>query len=231
MDDSTGEQSRLSCPQTREEMKLQEGGSVLPQEEGPSGRCREDGRLLAATLLLVASCSCLTALALCWAAALQAELGSLRAELRGRPGAPQAGAAPGLNQRIFAPPAPGESNSSQSGRSKRGLPEADEAVTQDCLQLIADSDTPTIRKGNKLSPKNSNRARRRFKRPMKNYNLENSSFPHLAKTNNAVRHPKGCGCPSPVSLHFTELWSSWYGGRSTLTLPGGSRGLSGPFAM
>uniref|UniRef100_A0A8C6D4H6 TNF superfamily member 13b n=1 Tax=Moschus moschiferus TaxID=68415 RepID=A0A8C6D4H6_MOSMO len=147
MDDSTGEQSRLSCPQTREEMKLQEGGSVLPQEESPSGRCRKDGRLLAATLLLAASCSCLTALALCWVAALQAELGSLRAELRGRPGAPQAGAAPGLNQRIFAPPAPGESNSSQSGRSKRGLPEADEAVTQDCLQLIADSDTPTIRKG------------------------------------------------------------------------------------
>ncbi|XP_010829853.1 PREDICTED: tumor necrosis factor ligand superfamily member 13B [Bison bison bison] len=77
MDDSTGEQSRLSCPQTREEMKLKEGGSVLPQEESPSGRCSKDGKLLAVTLLLAASSS----------------------------------------------------------------------FTQDCLQLIADSDTPTIRKG------------------------------------------------------------------------------------
>lgn len=156
MDDSTGEQSRLSCPQTREEMKLKEGGSVLPQEESPSGRCSKDGKLLALTLLLAASSSCLTVLAFCWVASLQAELGSLRAELRGRPGAPQAGAAapreapgvtPALKQRIFAPPAPGESNSSQSGRSKRALQEAEETVTQDCLQLIADSDTPTIRKG------------------------------------------------------------------------------------
>ncbi|KAB0343036.1 hypothetical protein FD755_015375 [Muntiacus reevesi] len=134
MDDSTGEQSRLSCPQTREEMKLKEGGSVLPQEESPSGRCSKDGKLLAVTLLLAASSSCLTVLAFCWVASLQAELGSLRAELRGRPGAPQAGAAaareaPGVTpalKRIFAPPAPGESNSSQSGRSKRGLPEAEE---------------------------------------------------------------------------------------------------------
>lgn len=93
MDDSTGEQSRLSCPQTREEMKLKEGGSVLPQEESPSGRCSKDGKLLALTLLLAASSSCLTVLAFCWVASLQAELGSLRAELRGRPGAPQAGAA------------------------------------------------------------------------------------------------------------------------------------------
>ncbi|XP_070327527.1 tumor necrosis factor ligand superfamily member 13B isoform X2 [Odocoileus virginianus] len=155
MDDSTGLQSRLSYPQTREEMKLKEGGSVLPQEESPSGRCSKDGKLLAVTLLLAASSSCLTVLAFCWVASLQAELGSLRAELRGRPGAPQAGAAaareaPGVTpalKRIFAPPAPGESNSSQSGRSKRGLPEAEETVTQDCLQLIADSDTPTIRKG------------------------------------------------------------------------------------
>ena len=83
MDDSTGEQSRLSCPQTREEMKLKEGGSVLPQEESPSGRCSKDGKLLAVTLLLAASSSCLTVLAFCWVASLQAELGSLRAELRG----------------------------------------------------------------------------------------------------------------------------------------------------
>uniref|UniRef100_A0AC11CYQ5 Uncharacterized protein n=1 Tax=Ovis aries TaxID=9940 RepID=A0AC11CYQ5_SHEEP len=138
MDDSTGEQSRLSCPQTREEMKLKEGGSVLPQEESPSGRCSKDGKLLAVTLLLAASSSCLTVLAFCWVASLQAELGSLRAELRGRPGAPQAGAAapreapgvtPALKQRIFAPPAPGESNSSQSGRSKRALQEAEETGT------------------------------------------------------------------------------------------------------
>nr|XP_012419800.1 PREDICTED: tumor necrosis factor ligand superfamily member 13B isoform X2 [Odobenus rosmarus divergens] len=48
---------------------------------------------------------------------------------------------------IFAPPAAGEGNSSQSSRNKRALQGPEETVTQDCLQLIADSDTPTIRKG------------------------------------------------------------------------------------
>lgn len=35
----------------------------------------------------------------------------------------------------------------QSNRSKRAAQDAEETVTQDCLQLIADSDMPTIRKG------------------------------------------------------------------------------------
>ncbi|XP_047576347.1 tumor necrosis factor ligand superfamily member 13B isoform X3 [Lutra lutra] len=48
---------------------------------------------------------------------------------------------------IFAPPAAGGGNSSQSSRNKRALQGPEEAVTQDCLQLIADNDTPTIRKG------------------------------------------------------------------------------------
>ncbi|XP_065752159.1 tumor necrosis factor ligand superfamily member 13B isoform X3 [Phocoena phocoena] len=109
MDDSTGEQSRLSRLKTRDEMKLKETVSILPQKESPSVRFSKDGKLLAVTLLLALLSCCLT--------------GS------------------------FALPAPGESNSSQSSRSKRGLQDAEETVTQDCLQLIADTDTPTIRKG------------------------------------------------------------------------------------
>ncbi|XP_061026778.1 tumor necrosis factor ligand superfamily member 13B isoform X2 [Eubalaena glacialis] len=162
MDDSTGEQSRLSRPKTRDEMKLKETVSILPQKESPSVRFSKDGKLLAVTLLLALLSCCLTVLSFCRVASLQAELGRLRAELRELPGAPQAGAAApraALREAAAAtsalqvslrqpqPPAPGESNSSQSSRSKRGLPDAEETVTQDCLQLIADSDTPTIRKG------------------------------------------------------------------------------------
>ncbi|XP_057563660.1 tumor necrosis factor ligand superfamily member 13B isoform X2 [Hippopotamus amphibius kiboko] len=138
MDDSTGEQSRLSCLKTREEMKLKETVSILPQKESPSVRFSKDGKLLAVTLLLALLSCCLTVLSFCRVASLQAELGSLRAELRGLPGAPQAGAAapraalreapaatPALKG-ILAPPAPGESNSSQSSRSKRGLQDVEE---------------------------------------------------------------------------------------------------------
>ncbi|XP_005668587.1 tumor necrosis factor ligand superfamily member 13B isoform X1 [Sus scrofa] len=157
MDDSTGEQSRLSCLSTREEMKLKETVPILPQKESPSVRISKDGKLLVVTLLLALLSCCLTVLSFCRVASLQAELGSLRAELRehraeGLPGAPQAGAAapraaPPALKGIFAPPAPRESSSIQSNRSKRAAQDAEETVTQDCLQLIADSDMPTIRKG------------------------------------------------------------------------------------
>lgn len=98
MDDSTGEQSRLSCLSTREEMKLKETVPILPQKESPSVRISKDGKLLVVTLLLALLSCCLTVLSFCRVASLQAELGSLRAELRehraeGLPGAPQAGAA------------------------------------------------------------------------------------------------------------------------------------------
>ncbi|XP_008683195.2 tumor necrosis factor ligand superfamily member 13B [Ursus maritimus] len=160
-----GQRSRLSpCLQRGEEMKLKECVSILPLKESPSVPFSKDGTLLAVTLLLALMASCLSALSFYRVAALQAELGSLRAELREHqaerlPGPPQAGAtapraavqeAPAVTSAlkgIFAPPAAGEGNSSQSGRNKRALQGPEETVTQDCLQLIADSDTPTIRKG------------------------------------------------------------------------------------
>ncbi|XP_005668588.1 tumor necrosis factor ligand superfamily member 13B isoform X2 [Sus scrofa] len=136
MDDSTGEQSRLSCLSTREEMKLKETVPILPQKESPSVRISKDGKLLVVTLLLALLSCCLTVLSFCRVASLQAELGSLRAELRehraeGLPGAPQAGAAapraaPPALKGIFAPPAPRESSSIQSNRSKRAAQDAEE---------------------------------------------------------------------------------------------------------
>nr|ABI20564.1 B-cell activating factor [Sus scrofa] len=109
MYESTGEQSRLSCLSTREEMKMKETVPILPQKESPSVRISKDGKLLVVTLLLALLSCFLTG--------------------------------------IFAPPAPRESSSIQSNRSKRAAQDAEETVTQDCLQLIADSDMPTIRKG------------------------------------------------------------------------------------
>ncbi|XP_004423224.1 PREDICTED: tumor necrosis factor ligand superfamily member 13B [Ceratotherium simum simum] len=166
MDDSTrGEQSRLSsCLKRREEMKLKDSVSILPQKESPSVRLSKDGKLLAVPLLLALLSCCLTVVSFCRVVALQTELGSLREELQAQhaerpPGPPRAGAAaPRAAVRqaaaatsalkgIFAPPALGESNSNQSSRSKRAVSDSEETVTQDCLQLIADSDTPTIRKG------------------------------------------------------------------------------------
>ncbi|KAM5278828.1 tumor necrosis factor ligand superfamily member 13B isoform 1-T1 [Hipposideros larvatus] len=166
MDDSIeGEQSRLSsCLKGREEMKRKECVSILPQKESPSVRPSKDGTLLALTLLLALVSCCLTVVSFCRVATLQAELGNLRAELREPPakqlpGHSQAGAAapraavqgaPAASaalKGIFAAAALGNSNASQSSRNKRALQGPEETVTQDCLQLIADSDTPTIRKG------------------------------------------------------------------------------------
>ncbi|XP_022358743.1 tumor necrosis factor ligand superfamily member 13B [Enhydra lutris kenyoni] len=166
MDGCTGRQSRLSPRLERgEEMKLKECVSILPLKESPSVPVSKDGTLLAVTLLLALAAGCLSVLAFCRVAALQAELRSLQAELRELhraeqlPGAPQAGAAapraavreapavPSALKGISAPPAAGGANSSQSSRNKRALQGPEEAATQDCLQLIADNDTPAIRKG------------------------------------------------------------------------------------
>nr|XP_055216740.1 tumor necrosis factor ligand superfamily member 13B isoform X1 [Gorilla gorilla gorilla] len=160
MDDSTErEQSRLtSCLKKREEMKLKECVSILPRKESPSVRSSKDGKLLAATLLLALLSCCLTVVSFYQVAALQGDLASLRAELQGHhaeklpagAGAPKAGLeeAPAVTAglKIFEPPAPGEGNSSQSSRNKRAVQGPEETVTQDCLQLIADSETPTIQK-------------------------------------------------------------------------------------
>ncbi|XP_011913406.1 PREDICTED: tumor necrosis factor ligand superfamily member 13B isoform X1 [Cercocebus atys] len=161
MDDSTErEQSRLtSCLKKREEMKLKECVSILPQKESPSVRSSKDGKLLAAALLLALLSCCLTVVSFYQVAALQGDLASLRAELQGhhaeklpaRARAPKAGLgeAPAVTAglKIFEPPAPGKGNSSQSSRNKRAIQGAEETVIQDCLQLIADSETPTIQKG------------------------------------------------------------------------------------
>ncbi|XP_021503924.1 tumor necrosis factor ligand superfamily member 13B isoform X2 [Meriones unguiculatus] len=142
---------RLSFyPEKGEEMKV---GCVpiTPQKEGAwVGVCR-DGRLLAATLLLALLSSGFTVMSLYRLAALQADLTSLRTELQGyRSSATPAGAeAPGATAgaQLLAPAAPGPHNSSLGRRNRRSFPGPEETVTQDCLQLIADSDTPTIRKG------------------------------------------------------------------------------------
>nr|XP_002742579.1 tumor necrosis factor ligand superfamily member 13B [Callithrix jacchus]CTQ86148.1 TPA: tumor necrosis factor ligand 7A [Callithrix jacchus] len=161
MDDSTErEQSRLtSCLKKREEMKLKECISILPQKESPSVRYSKDGKLLAATLLLALLFCCLTVVSFYQVATLQRDLASLRAELQGHhseqlpagAGAPKAtleeAPAVTMGLKIFEAPAPGEGNPSQSSRKKRAIQDPEETVTQDCLQLIADSATPTIQKG------------------------------------------------------------------------------------
>ncbi|XP_008060759.1 tumor necrosis factor ligand superfamily member 13B isoform X3 [Carlito syrichta] len=137
------EQSRLSsCIKKREEMKLKECVSILPQEENPSVRSSKDGKLLAASLLLaLLSCS-LTVVSFYQVAVLQADLVSLRAEMRGHQaeqlptppetgtGVPRAalGEAPAVTTglKIFAAPAPGESNSSWSSRNKRAVESTEE---------------------------------------------------------------------------------------------------------
>lgn len=85
MDDSTErEQSRLtSCLKKREEMKLKECVSILPQKESPSVRSSKDRKLLAAALLLALLSCCLTVVSFYQVAALQGDLASLRAELQG----------------------------------------------------------------------------------------------------------------------------------------------------
>lgn len=98
-DFAEGKQSLLSsCPKRREEMKLKEPVSILPQKESPSVRSSRGGILLALTLLLALVSCCLTVVSFCRVAALQAELSSLRVELQEHqaeqlPGSPGAGAA------------------------------------------------------------------------------------------------------------------------------------------
>ncbi|KAM6179620.1 tumor necrosis factor ligand superfamily member 13B [Erethizon dorsatum] len=147
MDESTV-QSRLSSGlEGAGEMKVA-CAPILARKESPSARLSRDAKLLAATLLLALLSGGLTVVSFCRVAALQADLESLRAQLRGPPtaAAPRAPSAAGPKG-VFAPASLAESNSSRSGRRKRALEGPEESVTQDCLQLIADSDTPTIRKG------------------------------------------------------------------------------------
>lgn len=100
MNDCTeGKPARLSPGlKRREEMKLKEYVSILPQKESPSARFSRDGSLLALTLLLALVSCCLTVVSFCRVAALQVELKSLREELLEHqaeqlPGPPPAGAA------------------------------------------------------------------------------------------------------------------------------------------
>ncbi|XP_076769908.1 tumor necrosis factor ligand superfamily member 13B isoform X2 [Arvicanthis niloticus] len=138
------------CPEKGEDMKV---GYVpiTPQKEGAwVGFCR-DGRLLAATLLLALLSSSFTAMSLYQLAALQADLMSLRMELQSYRGSatPAAQGAPGLTAgvKLLTPAAHRPHNSSRGHRNRRAFQGPEETVIQDCLQLIADSDTPTIRKG------------------------------------------------------------------------------------
>ncbi|XP_038184028.1 tumor necrosis factor ligand superfamily member 13B [Arvicola amphibius] len=138
------------CPEKGEEMKVG-GVSITPQKECAwVGICR-DGRLLTATLLLALLSSSLTVISLYRFAALQADLMSLRAELQryraaAAPAAPGAPGAP-AGAKLLAPAAARAHNSSFGHRNRRAFESPEETVTQDCLQLIADSATPTIRKG------------------------------------------------------------------------------------
>ncbi|GAB1292974.1 Tumor necrosis factor ligand superfamily member 13B [Apodemus speciosus] len=122
-----------------------------PQKEGAWVWICRDGRLLAATLLLALLSSSFTAMSLYRLAALQADLMSLRMELQSFRGSatPAAQGTPGLTAgvKLLTPAAPRPHNSSRGHRNRRAFQGPEETVIQDCLQLIADSDTPTIRKG------------------------------------------------------------------------------------
>uniref|UniRef100_H0WFS3 TNF superfamily member 13b n=2 Tax=Otolemur garnettii TaxID=30611 RepID=H0WFS3_OTOGA len=159
VDDSTHrEQSRPSAGLwKREKMKPKECVPTVPPKESPSVRASKDGQLLAATSLLALLSCGLAVVAFYQLATLRADLASLRAELQGHqaaqlPAPPeQAAGAPTAvtpgRKEIFTPPAPAHSSPGRSNRSKRAPQGPEETVTQDCLQLIADGDTPTIRKG------------------------------------------------------------------------------------
>ncbi|KAL6061111.1 hypothetical protein STEG23_032483 [Scotinomys teguina] len=127
------------------------GVSITPQKECAWVVICRDGRLLAVTLLLALLSSGLTVVSLYRFAALQADLMSLRMELQDYRGAlaPAAPGAPGTTEatKLQAPAAPRSHNSSIGHRNRRSFQAPEETVIQDCLQLIADSDTPTIRKG------------------------------------------------------------------------------------
>lgn len=127
------------------------GVSITPQKECAWVGIWRDGRLLTATLLLALLSSSLTVMSLYRFAALQADLMSLRAELQlyraaAAPAAPGAPGAP-AGAKLLAPAAARAHNSSFGHRNRRAFENPEETVTQDCLQLIADSATPTIRKG------------------------------------------------------------------------------------
>ncbi|KAM5288076.1 tumor necrosis factor ligand superfamily member 13B [Ctenodactylus gundi] len=172
-----------------------ERAARLPPPGSPPARRSRDARLLAAASLLALLACGLALVSWHRVAALQADLVSLREELRGHrapapPARPQPGAAaaaaaagtalaapaglevrsrpraalraplpppprrrpsgnsgPLCSQGILGPAALIQGSSSRSIRSERAVAGPEETVTQDCLQLIADSDTPTIRKG------------------------------------------------------------------------------------
>uniref|UniRef100_A0A8C6GUT0 Tumor necrosis factor (ligand) superfamily, member 13b n=1 Tax=Mus spicilegus TaxID=10103 RepID=A0A8C6GUT0_MUSSI len=139
------------CSEKGEDMKVGYDPITPQKEEGAwFGICR-DGRLLAATLLLALLSSSFTAMSLYQLAALQADLMSLRMELQSYRGSatPAAAGAPELTAgvKLLTPAAPRPHNSSRGHRNRRAFQGPEETVIQDCLQLIADSDTPTIRKG------------------------------------------------------------------------------------
>ncbi|XP_021026437.1 tumor necrosis factor ligand superfamily member 13B isoform X2 [Mus caroli] len=139
------------CSEKGEDMKVGYDPITPQKEEGAwVGICR-DGRLLAATLLLALLSSSFTAMSLYQLAALQADLMSLRMELQSYRGSatPAAPGAPELTAgvKLLTPAAPQPHNSSRGHRNRRAFQGPEETVIQDCLQLIADSDTPTIRKG------------------------------------------------------------------------------------
>ncbi|XP_012996964.1 tumor necrosis factor ligand superfamily member 13B isoform X1 [Cavia porcellus] len=148
MDGTAAAQSRLSPLAHRAGEMKAACAPVLARTESPSARLCGDARLLAATLLLALLSGGLTVVSFCRVAALQADLEGLRAQLqRAPPAAPRRALGAAGPQGVFAPASLAESNSSGSVRRKRALEGPEETVTQDCLQLIADSDTPTIRKG------------------------------------------------------------------------------------
>ncbi|XP_069859407.1 tumor necrosis factor ligand superfamily member 13B [Dipodomys merriami] len=112
-----------------------------------AARLSRDQKLLAAAALLALLAGALALLAVHRVAALHGELRRLRADLRRAAAAARPVAAPPRLQAIVPLAAAGQSNASRSARHKRALEGAEETVSQDCLQLIADSDMPTIRKG------------------------------------------------------------------------------------
>lgn len=125
---------------------------VTPQKEGAWVEVCRDGRLLTATLLLALLSSGFTVMSLYRLAALQADLMSLRTELQGYRASATPAAVPEASgatagTKLLALAAPGPHNSSLGHRNRRAFQGPEETVIQDCLQLIADSDTPTIRKG------------------------------------------------------------------------------------
>ncbi|KAM4859684.1 tumor necrosis factor ligand superfamily member 13B [Thomomys bottae] len=115
------------------------GAGILSPRGAARARLSRGEKLLAAAVLLALLAAALALLSVYRVAALHGELRRLRADLQ-RAAANRPGASVALA-------AAGRSNASRSARPKRALDGAEEPVSQDCLQLIADSDMPTIRKG------------------------------------------------------------------------------------